>query len=66
MEKILQNDYLEKETSFLDKIRNHPLSTYAKFSKKLTFLTPICVRMCVYQGVRNVSCLKNFTYELNG
>ena len=37
----------------------HPLSTYAKFSKKLTFLTPLIrTRRCAYQGVRNVSFSK--------
>ena len=45
-------------------IRNewgHPLSTYAKLSKKLTFL-----RTCAYQGVRNVGFSENFAYIVNG
>ena len=40
----------------------YPFSTYAKFSEKLTFLTP----WCAYQGVRNVSFSENFAYVLNG
>ena len=39
-------------------VRGHPLSTYAKFSEKLTILT--------YQGVRNVSFSENFAYILKG
>ena len=27
--------------NFINMIRGHPLSTYAKFSEKLTFLTPL-------------------------
>ena len=42
-------------------LRGYPLSTYAKFSEKLTFLTP-----CAYQGVRNVSFSENFAYVING
>ena len=34
----------------------HPLSSYAKFSEKLTFLTPLSP----YQQVRNVNFLENF------
>ena len=37
------------------KARGHPLSTYAKFSEKLT-----------YQGFTNVSFSENFAYVLNG
>ena len=37
----------------------HLLSTYTKFSEKLTFLTPRYAHVRVYQGeVRNVSFLK--------
>ena len=40
---------------------DHPFSTYAKFSEKLLFLTPlILTRMCAYQGVRNVSFFGKF------
>ena len=39
----------------------HPYSTYAKFSEKITFLTP-----CAYQGVRNANFSENFAYVLNG
>ena len=39
--------------------RGKPLSTYAKYSEKLTFL-------CAYQGVRNVSFSENLAYVLNG
>lgn len=41
---------------------DHSNSTSAKFSDKLTFLTP----RYVYQGVRNVNFyLANFAYVLN-
>ena len=37
----------------------HSFSTYAEFSEKLTFLTPlISTHMCAYQGVRNGSFRK--------
>ena len=39
--------------------RGKPLSTYAKYSEKLTFL-------CAYQVVRNVSFSENLEYVLNG
>ena len=39
---------------------------YAKFSEKLTFLTPWYVNMCVYQWVRNASFSENFKDLLNG
>ena len=40
------------------------LNTYAKFSEKLTFLTPWCAHVCVHiRGIRNVSFLENFAYE---
>ena len=39
----------------------HPFSTYAKFSEKLTCLTPLIrTRTCAYQEVRNVSFSENF------
>ena len=42
-------------------------SMYAKFSKKLIFLTPwyAHVRTCVYQGERNVCFSENLAYILN-
>ena len=43
--------------------RGHPLSMYAKFSEKLTFLIPW--RTCAYQGVKNVGFSENFVYALN-
>ena len=43
--------------SNLTSIWDHPFSTYAKFSEKLTFLIP---------WVRNVSFSENFAYVLNG
>ena len=48
-------------------LRGHPLSMYAKFSKKLPFLTPwyAHVRVRIW-GVRNVSFSENFAYVLNG
>ena len=40
-------------------VKGHPLSTYAKFSEKLTFLTPqICTHTCAYQGAGNVNFWK--------
>ena len=50
-------------TEFIN--RDHSFTTYAKFSEKLTFLTPIRTRTCAYQGVRNVGFSENFTYVLN-
>ena len=39
---------------------------FAKFSEKLTFLTPSYAHVCVvYQGVRNASFSENFTNVLN-
>ena len=32
-------------------IWGHPLSRYAKFSKKLTFLTYVCIRGLVFQKI---------------
>ena len=46
-------------------LRDHSFSTYAKFSEKLIFLTPIHTRTCAYQGIRNVSLSENFAYVLN-
>ena len=46
--------------------RAHPLSTYAKFSEKLRFLTPWYAHVRVHQGVRNVSFPESFAYVLNG
>ena len=59
-------EYFSEDAIFLGlggnkNLRGHPLSMYAKFSEKLTFLTP-----CAYQGVRNVGFSENFAYVLNG
>ena len=43
----------------------HPLTTYAKFFEKLTFLTPWYALVRVYQGVRNVSFSENFACVRN-
>ena len=43
-------------------VRDHPLSTYAKFSEKLIF----AYGTGAYQGVRNASFSENFAYVLNG
>ena len=41
--------------------KDHSFSTFAKFSEKLTFLTPLIgTLICVYQGVRDVSFSENF------
>ena len=47
-------------------IRDHSFSTYAEFSEKLTFLTPLIrTRILCVSGVRNVGFSKNFAYVLN-
>ena len=45
-------------------VRDHSLSTYAKFSEKLKFLTPCEHQGGAYQGVRN-SFSENVAYVLN-
>ena len=46
--------------------RDYSFSTCAKFSEKLTFLTPLIrTRTCAYQGVRNVSFSEYVAYVLN-
>ena len=49
-----------------NQLRGHPLSTYATFSEKLTFLTPWYAHVRAYQGVRNVSFSENIAYVRNG
>ena len=46
----------------------YPLSTYAKLSEKLSFLTPwyAHVRNVSFEMLRNVSFSQNFAYVLNG
>ena len=40
-------------------VKGHPLSTYAKFSEKLIFLTfQIRTHTCAYQGAGNVNSWK--------
>ena len=47
-------------------VSGHSLSTYAKFSEKLTFLVPLIrTRTCAYQEVRNVCFSENFAYVFN-
>ena len=36
-------------------VAGYPLSTYAKFSEKPTFLPPCVTCTCAYQGVKSVS-----------
>ena len=52
----IQMKWLENCSDIVSKLEiiDHLFSTYAKFSKKLT-----------YQGVRNVSFPENFAYVLN-
>ena len=59
--------YLSSQQHVQHYPRGHSFNTYAKFSKKLTFLTPsIRLRTCAYQGVRNVNCSEKFSaYVLN-
>ena len=52
---------------------DHPFSTYAKLSEKLTFLTSWYAHVCTcartyvcVSGVRNVSFSESFAYLLNG
>ena len=43
----------------------HSFKTYARFFKKLAFLTPLIrTRTWVYQGARNVRFLENFAFVL--
>ena len=55
-----------------DLLWDHPFSTYAKLSEKLTLpadtrtCVPVHVRTCAYQGVRNVSFSESFACLLNG
>ena len=54
---VLTSKTAKEDHSF----RDHSFSTYAKFSEKLIFLTPLIgTRAYSYQGVRNVSFLDNF------
>ena len=46
-------------------IWDHSFCMYAKFSEKLTFLTPIRILTYAYQGVRNLSFSENFANVLN-
>ena len=41
------------------------LSTYTKFSEKLLFLTALYTHKSAYQGDKNFSFSKYFTYVLN-
>ena len=43
-------------------VMDHSFSTCAKFSEKLTFLTPWSAHMGAYQEVRNVSFFINFAF----
>ena len=45
-------------------LRDHPYSTYAKFSKNISYPL-IRIRTWAYQGVRKVSFSENFAYVLN-
>ena len=62
--------YLVRKQNFpetLIRTRDHPFSTYAKFSEKLTFVTPRYAHVRVrIMGVRNVSFSENFAYVVNG
>ena len=56
-----QEEILESNSSL---VRSHSFSTYAKFSKKLTFLTPV-IQMYAYKGVRNISFSRNYAEVLH-
>ena len=67
-----KNDLMENKFSKVfigskNLMRGRPCSTYAEFSKKLTFLTPLyaLVRTYAYQWVRNVSFSENSAYVLD-
>ena len=45
---------------------DHPINAYAKFSKKLTFLTPDTHTYVCDQGVRNIRFSGSFACALNG
>ena len=47
-------------------ITDHPFSTCAKFSKKLTFLTPWYAHVRVRIRGKNISFSKNFAHAVNG
>ena len=49
-----------------DVVRDHPFSTYAKFSVKLTFFTPETNTFVYVSRGKNVSFSENFAYLLNG
>ena len=57
---------LLRDRTSMSFLGGYPLSIYAKFSEKLTFLTPWYTHTCAYQGVRNVSFSENFPYVING
>ena len=47
--------------------RDDSFNSYAEFSEKLTFITPLYahVVMCAYHGVKNVSLSEKFANALN-
>ena len=58
---------LTKNNSSQRSISGHPLSTYAKFSEKLTFLTPWYAHIRVrIRGLEMLVVSENFAYVLNG
>ena len=62
----MQNFYSTLHSKGVTSNRDYLISTYAKCSEKLTFLTPDThMYVCVYQGVRNVSFSENFAHILN-
>ena len=46
-------------------VGDHSFSTYAKFSEKLTFLSPDSHTYVCGSGGKNVSFSENFAYVLN-
>ena len=61
--RIIQHSFSQKQIGFI--LRYHPLSTYAKFSEKPTFLTHwhTHIRVCI-KVVRNFSFSEHFAYVL--
>ena len=62
---FVASDNIQVFTIYSFFANDHSSITFAKFSVKLTFLTPWCTRSCAYQGVRNVSFSENFANVMN-
>ena len=62
---ILTNLTILVSSSFARYIGNHPFSAYAKYSKKLTFITPaIHTYVCVLRS-KTICFSEYFAYAIN-